>query len=139
LWGATAEAGLITLLIFGLVAGTALAAKGGKPGGGNSSSSLSLRMVDPTDTVVNYGDQVTFDVATTATDRPDVNVRCYQGEDFVYDGWAGFYPEAWFGQTFTLSSSSWNDGGADCTARLVMWGRNGRERTLATLGFYVTP
>lgn len=32
--GAAAEAGLITLLIFGLIAGTALGAKGGKVGGG---------------------------------------------------------------------------------------------------------
>jgi hypothetical protein len=84
-----------------------------------------------------YGDQITFEVSTTATDHPYVNVRCYQGSAFVYDGWVGFFEGAWFGQTFTLSSSYWTGGEADCNARLVMWGKNGRQRTLASMDFHV--
>ena len=133
LLGATAEAGLITLLIFGLIAGTTLAAKGG--GGGRDAGSLSLVVLAPPD--VNYGETVTFEVSTSAS-KPYVNVRCYQGTAFVYDSWAGFYPGAWFGQTFTLSGPSWSAGAADCTARLVSFAKNGRERTLASMQFAVS-
>jgi len=141
LWGAAAEASLITLLLFGLIASTALAAKpsaaggGGKPGSG---SSLALVMVDPADTVANHGDVVTFDVSTSAS-NPYVNVRCYQGGAFVYDAWAGFYSGAWFGQEFTLASTYWESGEADCIARLVYWAKNGDERVLSQLAFHVAP
>ena len=119
----------------------AFAAKGGKgggKGGGGNGGSLSLVMVEDmnTDGLPNYKEVVTFDVSTTA-DKPYVNVRCYQGTAFVYDSWAGFYVGAWFGQNFTLSSSYWTPGAADCTARLVTWSNNGREQTLATMGFPV--
>jgi hypothetical protein len=128
--GATAEAGLITLLLFGLIAGTTLAAKGG----GRDAGSLSLVVLAPPD--VNYGEDVTFDVSTSAS-NPYVNVRCYQGTAFVYDSWAGYYPGAWFGQTFTLSGPSWTTGAAACTARLVSFAKNGRERTLYSMQFGV--
>ena len=136
--GAATEAGLITLLMFGLIAGTALAAPGGK-GGGTNGSSLGLVIIDSTDGVAHHGGRVTFDVSTTATDKPYVNVRCYQQGVLVYDGWAGFFIGAWFGQEFTLASTMWSSGAADCEARLVMWGKNGRERTLMTMGFAVAP
>jgi len=93
-------------------------------------------MVDPTDTVPNVGDQVTFDVKTAAAE-PFVNVRCSQGDALVYDAWAGFFDGAWFGRTFTLSSTYWQGGDADCKARLVKFGRNGRERVLAAMRFHV--
>lgn len=143
LFGATSEALLISMLVFGLIAGTALAAKGGggKGPGGGDRGSLSLVMVEDTngDGLPNHGEELTFDVTTTATDKPYVSVRCYQGASFVYDGWAGFFPGAWFGTTFTMSSTTWVSGDADCTARLVMWGSNGRERTLAEQAFHVNP
>ena len=129
LLGATAEAGLITLLIFGLIAGTTFAAKGGRNAG-----SLSLVVLAPPD--VNYGEDVTFELSTSVS-KPYVNVRCYQGAAFVYDSWAGFYPGAWFGQTFTLSGPSWVGGPADCNARLVSFAKNGRERTLTSMQFWV--
>jgi hypothetical protein len=132
--GAAAEAGLITALTFGLIAGTTFAGKGGNGGGGRNSGSLSLVVLAPPD--VNYGEDVTFDVTSSAS-HPYVNVRCYQGAAFVYDGWAGFYSGAWFGQTFTLSGPSWSGGAADCTARLVSFSKNGRERTLDSTQFRV--
>jgi len=128
------------------LAGTesAQAAKGGNGGGkGNGKISgggdtLALVMVQDTNGngSPNHSESVTFDVSSTA-DKPYVNVRCYQGTAFVYDAWAGFYDGAWFGQTFTLSSSYWAGGAADCTARLVTWSQNGREQTLATMGIRV--
>lgn len=143
LLGASTEAGLITLLVFGLIAGSALAAPGGGkgagPSGGGDGAGFSLVMVEDLDANgrPNYSDTVTFAVSTTATDKPHVNVRCVQDGALVYDGWAGFYPSAWFGRNFTLSSATWLGGGADCTARLIGWGKNGRERVLAEQPFRV--
>jgi hypothetical protein len=101
-----------------------------------SASTLRLRLLDATDSVPNWGDEITFDLNTSAA-QPFVNLRCYQGQAFVYDSWAGFYDGAWFGRTFTLTSSTWQAGDADCTARLVEFARNGRERLLAQIGFRV--
>jgi len=101
-----------------------------------SESSLSLVLLDSADGRPNVGEQVTFDI-TTAAAQPFVNVRCYQGDAFVYDAWAGFFDGAWFGQTFTLSSTYWQSGDADCRARLIKYGRNGREHVLAHLPFRV--
>ena len=110
---------------------------GGKPGGGGSSS-LTLVVLDPDDGGVNHGEQVTFEVSTTATDQPHVNVSCSQGGTLVYSSSAGFYdsypwPSA---QVFTLSSRAWSGGAADCKAALSYWdGRRFRE--LASLSFPV--
>jgi len=84
-----------------------------------------------------HGEDITFDVATSRTDQPAVNVRCYQGTAFVYDGWESFYDAAWSDQTFTLDGPYWPAGAAECDARLVMFGSNGRLRTLASLSFLV--
>ena len=126
---------MASALMFG-VAGSALA--GGRGGG---RTGLTLRLVilsepSATEGVAHQDDEVTFRFSTTASE-PFVNLRCYQGQAFVFDGWAGFFPGAWFGQTFTLASTYWADGEADCTARLVSYGSNGRERTLGTMGFHV--
>lgn len=118
--------------------GATLAAPGGKGKGARtqSGSNLTLVLLNSTDGVPHWGQDVTFELTTRAAE-PFVNVRCYQGEAFVYDGWAGFFDGAWFGQTFTLSSMYWQSGDADCKARLVTYGSNGRERTRATMGFHV--
>jgi hypothetical protein len=82
------------------------------------------------------GGQITFDVSTTETDHPSVNVRCYQDGTWVYDGWQSF----WAGThdpVFTLSSNYWTSGAAECTARLLYFDRQGHERTLASMDFHV--
>jgi hypothetical protein len=119
-----------------LATGVAVAGKGG---GGKSSSSIALVVVSSTaDVGPHYGDQVTFDVSTTATDRPFVNLRCYQDGAWVYDGWRGFFEDYNREPIYTLSAPGyWEGGGADCTARLIEFDRNGRERTLATMDFQV--
>jgi hypothetical protein len=106
--------------------------------GGGDSSSLSLVLLNSSDGVPHYGQSVTFNVSTTATDRPQVGVTCLQGGDLVYSASAGFwpgYPWPWE-QTFVLRSNMWTGGAADCSAKLYYW--NGRRNvTLKTLSFHV--
>jgi len=111
------------------------AKESGKPGSG--SSSLDLVLVDPTDTVVNHGDEITFEVSTTETAEPHVDVMCYQGGELVYSATTGYYdsyPWPWT-QTMTLSSQSWTGGEADCDATMYYFGRR-KVVTLATLSFF---
>jgi len=120
------------------LAGPAAAAKGGA----NASSldlvvlSSSVQTVDSA--AVSHGDEVTFAVNTPA-DRPFVGLRCWQGAEFVYDSYEGYFP-GYYDPTpsFTLSSLVWADGAdATCTARLIEWNRQGRENVLATTSFSV--
>jgi hypothetical protein len=109
---------------------------GGKPSGG--SGTVEVRNVDPADPLINYGDTVTFDVWTTATDKPAVQLDCYQGGTLVYTSSAGFYPEWPWSKNFTLRSGAWAGGAADCNARLYKTSSNGlRTYTLGTQSFHV--
>ncbi len=148
LFGATLEATLIVALTFGLIAGTAFAAKGGngggkggpgKPGGDGGSSTLAVRMFvyQNADGKPNWNDQVTFDVSTTATDKPWVRLDCYQGGAWVSTSSAGFFATYPWPANFTLSSGGWTGGAADCTATLYMTTSNGRSKTLTVLGLGV--
>jgi len=143
--GAATEAGLITLLMFGLIAGTALAAKGGNGNGGNgggkrTASAISLVVLDGADAVANNGERVAFDVSTTATDRPFVGLRCWQGSDFVLDGYTGYFADYMFDPWLTLGGMYWDDAvAADCTARLFWFDKRGSEKILATLDFTAYP
>jgi hypothetical protein len=142
----------LAVLALALVPAAGLAAKGGngaqggggKPGGGGStgdgSSFSGPFMVTDTNTPgLSWGDRVTFNVSTTATTRPWVNVNCYQGGTWVYGEWHGFFPEYLYGQTYTLGPTRmWQSGGADCTAALVSKDGN-RDRILTSIGFYVYP
>lgn len=124
---------------------TALAGKGGgggKPGGGGgggSSSSLALVLMDGATQAAHNG-RVTFTVSTTATDRPFVGLRCWQGTNFVYDGYVGYFPGALFDPWFTLDSPYWADGvQASCTARLFYYDRRGNQNVLTEQSFSVAP
>jgi len=139
---ALAEASLIALLVVALVAGTALAGKGGGAAGTSSSGSLTPVMVTDAngDGLPNYMDSITFDVSSTGTQQLTVGVRCWQGTNFVYDGYVGYYAGAWFARYFTLSSMYWNPAlDATCTARLFYYSKRGTERILATNTFAVAP
>jgi hypothetical protein len=132
---AMTEGALIALVLVALVAGAALAGNGGK-------SSLSLVVLPSTGssatTPAQWGDQVTFDVSTTATDMPSVQARCYQAGTLVYSHTGFFYGGASPSQVFTLRSTVWTAGAADCTARLYyVNARQGKSVTLATLAFNV--
>ena len=122
------------------LAGPAAAAKGGA----NASSldlvvvSSSVQAAADSSIDVARGDEVTFTVKTSA-ELPFVGLRCWQGSEFVYDAYQGYFP-GYYDQTpsFTLGSSYWAQGGdASCTARLIEWNRQGREVVLATTSFSV--
>jgi hypothetical protein len=104
----------------------------------SSSSSLSLVLLNSTDGLPHWGQQVTFNVSTTATTQPNVSLDCYQNGTLVYGAVAGFYASyPWQGsQIFTLSSPSWTGGAASCTAALYYF--SGKKTiTLTTLNFQV--
>jgi hypothetical protein len=111
----------------------------GKPSGGSSTSSLSLVLMDGATEAAHNG-RITFDVSTTATDVPEVGLRCYQGSNWVFDAYVGYFPSYLFDQWFTLDSGYWADGvAATCNARLFYFDRRGREIVLQTLTFPVAP
>jgi hypothetical protein len=137
---AVAEGGLVALMIVGLMAGTAFASNGGGPI--KSSSSISLVVLGASSGTTSatsdpqYGGQVTFDISTTATAYPFVNLKCYQNGTLVAEGWAGFFDGALGNQAFGLYSPQWTGGAADCTANLDMKS-NAKWKVLATTSFHV--
>jgi hypothetical protein len=137
---AVAEGALISLLVVGLMAGTAFAAKGGKPSAGTGGS-LNLALVADANGngAANWGDSLTFSPSTTSSDKPMVSLTCYQGSTVVYSHSAGFYPGyPWpASQTFVLSSAAWAGGAADCTARGYYSNRHGGFVTFATQALHV--
>jgi len=118
-----------------------LAAKGGggKPGGGTGGTGgLTLVMVTDANgnAAPNWGDQVTFNVSTTATSEPHVDLTCSQNGVVVLGATTGFYasyPWPWT-QIMTLSSPNWTAGAADCTATLYYFSGS-RNTVLSTLKF----
>lgn len=115
---------------------------GGKPGSGSSSLSLVMVTDNNGDGQPNYGDTITFNINTTQTKLPYVDVRCYQGGTLVYSASAGFYDGyLWPGaQKMPLSSPVWTGGAADCSAYLNMTAsKGGKVSALATLNFHVNP
>ena len=87
-------------------------------------------------TAPKYGDTVTFDVSTTATTTPFVNLNCYQNGALVAQGWATFFAGGTPG-SFGLASPIWKSGAADCTADLGMFSKNGKWNVLASSSFHV--
>jgi len=133
---------IFSFSLFILGSTEALAARGG--GGGHKprppASSLSLVLLNSTDGLPHWGQDVTFTVSTTATTEPNVSLDCYQSGVLVYGAVAGFYPSyPWpWDQTFILSSPSWTGGGADCTATLYYISGSGTV-PLATMSFQAYP
>jgi hypothetical protein len=137
LLGAAAEAGLISVLIFGLSAGSAFAAKGGSPAhnsGGGGTITLAPLVYDANgDGLPNWSDTVVFNVSTTATTQPFVNLQCFQNGALVLNGWNGYFAGAlnssW---NFGLASGAWQGGAADCTAWLDMATKRGWSQLTST-------
>jgi hypothetical protein len=115
----------------------AVAGKPAKPAGAGTTTSgaaLTLVLLDSTDGLPHYGQNVTFTVSTSAS-KPFVNLKCYQGGDWVTNQTVGFYPGYPWSQVFPLSSYKWTGGAADCTARL--YSTSGKKTiTHATLSFH---
>jgi len=128
----------------------AMAAKGGNGGGGkghggttggstgSGGGTLTLRVVSGPDNTPNWGEDITFDVSTSATTEPHVNVTCKQSGTVVYGATTGYYasyPWPWT-QVMNLASQSWTGGAADCSAVLQAYSGTSVS-TLYTLGFHV--
>ena len=142
LLGAATEASLIVLLVFGLIAGTSLAAAGGKGVGGGKPAGGTIQhyVLDGADAVANHTERVAFNVATTATDRPFVGVRCWQGSAWVLDRYTGYFSTYMFEPWVTLDSSYWTpDQPANCIARLFYYDKRGNQKVLATVDFTALP
>src|SRR5262245_8437900 len=93
----------LAVLALALVPAAGLAAKGGNagaqgggggnPGGGSTGGDITgpFMVTDTNTPGLSRGDKVTFNVSTTATTSPWVNVNCYQGGTLVYGEWHGFF------------------------------------------------
>src|SRR4051794_1673343 len=70
--------------------GAATAARGGNGKGPNSGTVATVALVLVDDANGNgapdYGDTITFNVSTTATDQPQVSLACYQSGNVVASG-----------------------------------------------------
>jgi hypothetical protein len=67
----------------------------------------------------NWADTVTFNVSTSATTQPWVNLKCTQNGKVVAQGWNGYFAGSLTGTNFQLASPTWSGGAADCTAYLT--------------------
>ncbi|HSW85629.1 MAG TPA: hypothetical protein VLF79_03420 [Candidatus Saccharimonadales bacterium] len=115
---------------------------GGKPSGGGSISLILPPDIDKnSDGLPNFGDTVSFNESTTATEQPFVNVKCYQNGASVYNSWRGLFPAAldYPNRSFSLSSGAWQSGGANCTATLGYYVKNGAFKVAASTDFTVNP
>jgi hypothetical protein len=141
---AVLKGALLTLLVGSLFAGTTLAAPGGKGGGGGgggntAGGTLKLVVLDGA-TEAHQGSRITFTVSTTATDRPFIIVKCWQGSTGVYNNIVGIFPTYMYDPWLTLDSSYWTAGiSANCTATGFYYDRKGNQVTFATLNFTVLP
>jgi hypothetical protein len=132
----------IVALVLVLVAVPMAFAKGGGKGGGGANGTISIHtplVYDALgDGVVNHGDVVLFDISTTATTQPWVNVKCTQNGVVVYNMWNGYFVGAlnndW---NFGLASGAWQGGAADCTAYLDKANSRGGYTQLASRSFHV--
>jgi hypothetical protein len=133
-------AAVLCIAVLALVP-VALAAKGG--GGGHNkpgptpTGSFSLVPLNSTDGIPHYGQQITFNVTSTAT-YYFVQVNCYQSGARVYNNTIGFYPGWPWSQIYYLESSLWAGGAATCNALLYSSLSDGtNQQTLATMSFDV--
>lgn len=111
---------------------------GGGGGGGDSGSSSSITLDQPAPIV--HGQDVTFTVSASVRE-PFSRVTCTQGGTTVYVSTKGHFPDyyEYFGEPIhTLSSAAWTGGDASCTAALIYFAKNGRQRTLASTSFAVS-
>jgi hypothetical protein len=112
---------------------------GGTGGTGGSTISLAPVIVDVNGNgLPNWGDTVTFNISTTSTTAPYVNLQCFQNGVLVANGWNGFFDGALnTTRNFGLTSGAWMGGAADCTANLDMYSSKGAWQVLASTSFHV--
>jgi len=120
------EGALVALIVVGLVAGTALAGKGGPGGGATTGGSLSV----PNGT---YAGTTT---ATTGAAYNWAHAKCSQGGVVVYEQWVK--ADGSRHATFTLGPTPmWQSGSASCWAEDGTWSHS-RWRQSNTTTFSVS-
>ena len=129
----------IMLVLALTIAPAAFAGKGGgggKPAAGTSSLSQPIMVTDAGTQGLSFGDTIQFNVSTTATAQPYVNLVC-SGNGVGYNSWKGVFPGSldtnW---NFVLGSGGWSSGAADCTASLGMYTKQG-FKVLTSVSFHV--
>ena len=139
-----------SLVIFALIfafavtlgSAQALATRGGKkatPAATTTTSSLVLVLIDSRDGAAHWGQHITFDVTSSAR-YSFVRVDCYQNGVWVYEQSNGLYVGWLWTKNFTLASTVWSGGAADCTALLYSTNADGSNfQSLATTTFHVAP
>ena len=131
---AVLEGALIASLVVGLMAGTALAGKGGgggKPARDGGSLAPTMVIDANADGLPNWGDRIHFTISTSNA-YPVVSLTCYRSGTLVYsDSRPYYWPNLWDDPgNFTLSSLAWTSGAADCRADL----KGTSNRGTVTLG-----
>ena len=117
-----AEGALISLLVVGLVAGTAFA---GRPTGGTTSGSLTVA----------DGVYASTTAVSTGSAYAWAHAKCSQGGTVVYEQW--IKTDASGRGEFTLGPTPmWSSGAADCWAESGTWSKS-RWRQAATTTFHV--
>ena len=121
-------------------------AGGGGSGGGHKSTSYTGSFVNTNPVMVSdangnnapdYGDGITFNVTSNAT-YYSVELDCSQNGAVVFRQIVGFGLGWTWSQTYTLRSSMWTGGAANCTAVLYASNADGSNRqNLASLAFAV--
>jgi len=127
---------LLAVLAVLVLVPSALAAKG-RGGGGTTTGgtgTIDLVVLNSTDGLPHFGGKVTFNVSTSATTQPWVDLKCYQNGVLVAEQANGIFPGS-LGEIFTLGPSvAWQSGAADCTAYLQNWDSYSKRGVISTLG-----
>jgi hypothetical protein len=107
--------------------------------GNPNSSSITLKVMTgsaPTSAVL-YGSNVSFNVSTTATNFPWVEVLCFNGRTLLFGQVQGFANGAQ--PVYSLGPTQvWSGGSASCTATLFSTD-SGKRKDLASTSFTVSP
>ncbi|MES2970843.1 MAG: hypothetical protein V4702_00800 [Patescibacteria group bacterium] len=113
---------------------------GGGPAGTTTISQPILVTDKDSNGVLNWNDKIRFNVSSTQTAKPFVNLKCYQNGVLVSQGTEGYFAGVLDDGVFGLASPAWVSGAADCTAD-VKWGdaprTKQRDTILASVSFRV--
>jgi hypothetical protein len=111
---------------------------GGKhTSGGTYTGSFSLVLLNSSDGLPHWGQQVTFN-ATSNAPYYFVELDCSQNGTVVFQQSAGFYPGYPWSQVYTLKSAAWTGGAASCNATLYSANSDGSNRqNMSAMAFQV--
>jgi hypothetical protein len=131
-FGAAAEGALITALVFGFIAGSAFAAKGGNGATHTNGGHKNAVTISVPDGVFASAVQ-----GTVSSPGLWVHATCTQSGATVYAQWV--QTDGNGKATLTLGPTPmWAGGSASCSAEAGTWSSNGRWSVQATTGFDVS-